>query len=50
VFALMGFGWEDVDDDGMFVRQHNRFSGEYRTAVPARRIRQLRPWHKPRWD
>lgn len=47
--ALFGFGWDTVDDDGIFVRQHNRYSGETRDAVPAARIRILRPWHKPRW-
>lgn len=47
LLALLGFGWEAVDDDGIFVRQRNKYSGEMRNVVPASRIRKLRPWHKP---
>jgi hypothetical protein len=48
MLALLGLGWETVDDDGMFLHQRNRHSGEMRDVVPATRIRLLRPWHKPK--
>jgi hypothetical protein len=47
LLALCGFGWRDIGDDGMFVRQRNLLSGEERHAVPAARIRKLSPWMKP---
>lgn len=48
LLALLGVGWETEHDDGIWLLQRNRYSGERRAVIPAARLRLLKPWHYER--
>ena len=49
LLAKCGYGWIPTIDDGLFIKQWNKYSEKYRIVVPAKRLKLLRPSAVPKF-